>query len=430
MAASISSALGAIKAQLDQQLPTTTIVDLARQLGHRWRQRLLDPATTVHLFLLQLLAAVSLAGLRRVAKVSVSAQALCAAKMRLPLKLLMELVEWASGSEDRTSDLWLGHRLRLVDGSSFLTDDTAELTRSYGKASNQRGQSPGYPMPKLLAAMDWATGAIRKIIALPQASNEPTCLSRLFSYLSPGDLVLGDRGMVSFAHIALMLSQSLHCCMRLSRSMAVRGAGRPAARRHRRLGRQDWLVRWSKPSKRASWMSRKRWDALPSVLILRQIALRLQRPGFRTRWAWIISTLTDEQHYPAQQLVELYGRRWQVEVYFRDMKKTLKVEHFRARTVDGVRKEILALVLLYNLVRRVMSQAATAQAVTADRISFRDALSWLLWSEPGEPLPELVVNKHRRRATEPRQVKRGRKRHTQLKTPRSKARRPAVQAVI
>jgi hypothetical protein len=430
MALSIGPALRAIKAQLDHQLPATTILETAKRLGHRWRKRLLDPAMTVHLCLLQVLAAVSLAGLRRVAKIAVTTQALCAAKMRLPLKVLMALVELANGSEDPASDLWLSHRLRLVDGSSFLAHDTPELSKAYGKASNQRGQSPGYPMPKLLAALDWATGAIRKIIALPQACNEFTCLSRLFSYLCPTDLVLGDRGLVSFAHIALMLRQALECCMRLSRKMIVRGSGRPAARRHQRLGRQDWLVRWTKPQSRPTWMSRKRWEALPSALILRQIAFRLQRPGFRTQWAWIITTLTDPQRYPAQKLAELYGRRWQVEVYFRDMKKTLKMEHFRAKTVEGVRKEILAFVLLYNLVRRVMSQAAAAQGVTADRISFRDALSWLLWSEPGEPLPELVVNPHRRRATEPRQIKRGRKRHTQLKLPRVHARKPAATAVI
>ena len=130
-----------------------------------------------------------------------------------------------------------------------------------------------------------------------------------------------------------------------------------------------------------------RWKTLSNeVLTLRQISFRVYRKGFRVQWAWIITTLLDPEKYPAQELIELYSQRWQVEVYFRDLKKTLGIGMISARTATGVRKEILAFVLLYNLVRRVMQQAAIAQGVSADRVSFIDALRWLLWSAPGQPL--------------------------------------------
>ena len=57
--------------------------------------------------------------------------------------------------------------------------------------------------------------------------------------------------------------------------------------------------------------------------------------------------------------------------------------------MEGVQKEILAFVVLYNLIRQVMLRAAQRQGVDVDRISFADAARWLLWSEPGAELIDL-----------------------------------------
>lgn len=46
----------------------------------------------------------------------------------------------------------------------------------------------------------------------------------------------------------------------------------------------------------------------------------------------------------------------------------------RCKTVAGVHKELRKIALVYNLVRLVMLEAARQQQVSADRISFIDAL--------------------------------------------------------
>ena len=40
----------------------------------------------------------------------------------------------------------------------------------------------------------------------------------------------------------------------------------------------------------------------------------LARPGFRPEWLYRLTTLTDVTRYPAAELVEQYGVRWQVEL--------------------------------------------------------------------------------------------------------------------
>ena len=49
----------------------------------------------------------------------------------------------------------------------------------------------------------------------------------------------------------------------------------------------------------------------------------------------------------------------------------------------------------YNLVHTVMLEAARRQKTTPDRISFIDTVRWLLSAEPGEALPDLLINPSR-----------------------------------
>ena len=433
--ATVAHGLQQVKSHLGELVSPQDIFQICRQLGHKWRQRLLDPAVTVQLFLLQLLAGVALEGLRHVAQIPASAQAICKAKARLPLKLWMELVRRSAVGSSGAAALWNGLTACLVDGTSLMTPDTPALAGHFGKAKNQRGTSRGYPMPKLLALLDLTGGWIAQVITLPCDRQEYTCLSRLFAAaakMGARSLLLGDRGLVSFTHLALLMAAGLQACFRLPRGQVVRGRGHGTRRRLKRLGKQDLLVCWS-AARRPRWMSRKRWEKLGLAqrqLTLRQISFRVCRTGFRTHWAWIVTTLLDPQEYPAQDLIELYSKRWQVEVYFRDLKQTLGMKQLAARTITGVRKEILAFVLLYNLVRRLMQQAAAQQNTTPDRISFIDALRALLWSSPGQPLPRLKINPLRLRPSPPRRLKNARHRFPQLKGSRQALTKPPYRVLL
>jgi Transposase DDE domain len=421
--ATFSAALLHVKEHVEQTLPQEFIYKNCREIGHRWRKRILDPALTVHLLLLQLLAAVALRGLRRAAHVTVSAQAICAARMRLPAKLFVRLVE-RTVPEGLSGTTYKRLKTYIVDGASFMTADNPPLAGKYGKSKNQRGMGNGYPTPKLLALMQAGGGFISKSIILPYARQEFTCLSRLFKAMDPGSLLLGDRGLVSFTHMALLMAGGFQGCFRLPRWQVVFNRGKGSRRLQKRQGKQDILVTWS-ASRRPKWLSKKRWEKVADqTLTLRQISFRVCRKGFRTHWAWIITTLLDPTHDPAQELIELYGERWQIEVHFRDLKRTLNMSMISAKTIQGVQKEVLAFILLYNLIRKVMLEASRQQGVPPDRISFVDAMLWLLHSTPGTPLPELVVNPRRTRNAQPRKLKNARHRFPQLKQSRAELCKP------
>jgi hypothetical protein len=82
----------------------------------------------------------------------------------------------------------------------------------------------------------------------------------------------------------------------------------------------------------------------------------------------------------------LLPRRWVVETNLRHLKQTMKMDVLRCKSRDGVLKELMVCAMVYNLVRVVMGEAARRQHVPVDRISFIDAMRWLLGAEPGDEL--------------------------------------------
>jgi transposase len=285
----------------------------------------------------------------------------------------------------------------------------------------------------MLALLECGGGYIRRAIVLPWKRHEFTCLCRLFKSMVPGSLLMGDRGLVSFVHLLLLTQHGMHGCFQLPRDKVFSKNLRRTSRTRKlkkRLGKQDLLIEWS-AGRKPAWLSDRRWKALrKQTLLVRQICFRVCRKGHRTRWAWIATTLVDPKEYPAQELIELYSRRWQIEVDFRDLKRTLKLHMISAKTIAGVQKEVLAYILLYNLIRSIMNRAAKAQQVPADRISFTDAMRWLLHHVAGAALPKLVVNPVSERKTQPRRVKNARHRYPGLNQSRAESCMPRCEVRI
>ena len=170
-------------------------------------------------------------------------------------------------------------------------------------------------------------------------------------------------------------------------------------------------------------MGEEDFAQLPDTIVVRELRFAIREPACRTRVVTLVTTLLDPERYPAPALAELYRQRWRIEVNFRHLKTTMKMEVLRCRTVEGVIKELLMFALAYNLVRRVMLEAAERQRVTVERISFVDALRWLRTARPGTKLPKLIVLPNRPHRHEPRCIKRRPKGYSRMTKPRDQLRK-------
>ena len=148
----------------------------------------------------------------------------------------------------------------------------------------------------------------------------------------------------------------------------------------RRLGPEDRLVVWQKPKRTEAW-SEEEFAALPETLTLRMIRLRVATPGFRTQSVVLVTTLLDAEAYPAEQLRELYGRRWQVELHFQQIKTHLAMDVLRCKSPALIEREVRMHQIAYNLVRSLMQRSAHLHRVSLRRLSFKGTLDTLRhWS--------------------------------------------------
>jgi hypothetical protein len=436
--------LGRLRQDIAAGLATETIEEGCRKVDHRWRKRLLDPATTIYLFLLQILHGnTACTHVVHFGQWSFSDSAYCQARKRLPLALLHWLLEKTAAVFRAATDAdarWLGHRVWLVDGSSFSMPDTPELQDHFGQPGNQR-KGCGFPVAKWLALFDLTTGMLLRSAALPLRTHEMSQSSAISRGLEPGDLVLGDRGFCSYAHLALVSQRRLNAVFRIHQRQLVdftpgRVSGRrvgakdvaglPRSRWVLAHGESDQVVIWSKPKRKPSWMEQEEYDALPEELTVRELRYRVEVPGYRVREITLVTTLLDAAVYSASALADLYYRRWQVELNFRHIKTTMKMDVLRCETVEGVLKELAVFCLAYNLVRSAMVESARLQGVAEDRVSLVDAVRWLIGVEESD-VSVLVVNPRRPGRVEPRVVKRRPKQYMRMTKPRDELRKQLPQ---
>lgn len=295
----------------------------------------------------------------------------CQARGQLPLERLDD-IHHAVVSEAQvglaTRDLWCGLRVHVVDGTTLTAPDTPENQEGFPQQKVQR-PGCGFPIIRLVALFALATGMITGWIHGAWGQSELALLQLLWEELRPGELLLGDRGFCAWGLLAQCQARQVHAVFR------VRGSRRRDLRRGKRLSRDEREVHWIKPTLRPRTITAQEWASLPEVLCLRLVRCRVNVRGFRTRQVILVTTLLDREVYPLHALSQLYLRRWEMELTLRHLKVTLQMDHLSCKTPENIEREIRLHLLMHNLVRRVLLEAARRHRAPLNRLSFAGALA-------------------------------------------------------
>src|SRR6516225_3369831 len=209
-----------------------------------------------------------------------------------------------------------------------------------------------------------------------KGQGEVSLLRRLWDVLRPGDVVLADRLTANWTTIAMLQGRGIELVSRLNK------AHRKADfRRGRRLGADDHVVRWAKPTSIRS-LDREAYHALPESITVREARVRVAQPGFRARSIVVVTTLLDPRQASKEDLATLYRARWHNELDIRSLKSAMQMRELRCKTPGLVRKEVWAHILAYNLLRTVMAQAAARHGVEPRSLSFTGAMQTLEAFQP------------------------------------------------
>ena len=290
------------------------------------RERLYPPVTLFWAFLFQVLnpampcqevvgklRAWALTRRERRGKPSLGTAAYCQARCGLSLHLLEAVFDELRGHLCRRASsawLWCGHQVTVLDGTSFSMPDTPENQKEWPQPRTQK-KGCGFPVAKMLGVFCLSTGAWLGHALSKWRCHDLGLWQSIRHLLDKGDVLVGDAGFCAYALIAELKAHGVDTVFRLHQK-------RPKdMRRGKKLGKDDRLQVWSKPAQRPAgspWKKRE-WNKLPAKIEVRIVRVKIERRGFRTRCLWIATTCTDPVRYPAQQLAELYYRRWSIELF-------------------------------------------------------------------------------------------------------------------
>jgi hypothetical protein len=133
-------------------------------------------------------------------------------------------------------------------------------------------------------------------------------------------------------------------------------------------------VIWAKPRNKPANMTPEQWQALPATLIVRLVRFRVPTANGRCKKITLVTTLTDPWLWPLEVLASLYARRWQIELFFDDIKTTLHLEMLSCLTPAMIHKQLEMHLIAYNLIRSIMAEAACACHAPLERLSFKGTL--------------------------------------------------------
>jgi hypothetical protein len=311
---------------------------------------------------------------------SAETSAYCQARKRLPEAFFSQIAKQTGRQLDakaKSDWLWKNRRVYIFDGATVSMPDTYENQKAYPQPPQQK-PGVGFPLMRFAAIFSLACGAVLDVGMCRYAGkgqSELALLRQMWSLFQPGSIMLADRLMCAWTELVMLKQRGVESVCRFTSHRKT------DFRRGKRLGKDDHIVTWFKPTKPRS-IDTPTYNTLPDSLTIRECRVRIVQPGFRVKVIVIATTLLDHVTYPPSELAELYRARWNAELDLRSLKETMQMDVLRCKTPELVHKELYTHILAYNLIRSILAQAAHKHQLQPRTLSFKGAIQTLQAFQP------------------------------------------------
>ena len=416
-------------------LTSAELLETTEALLPEHRERLYPPSVALSMFMRQVLEAdgscqkaVNGWAAQRMADgltaCSVRTGGYCRARQRLPLEMVRTLTRETGRQLSKKALaqwLWRGRSVKLVDGTGISMPDTPQNQACYPQPNTQ-APGVGFPLARLVMVICLASGAALDAAIGPHSgkgSGELGLVRALLEGFAPGDVMLADALYCNYFLIATLRAAGVDVLFEQN------GARITDFRRGQSLGARDHIVRWPKPAARPQWMTPEQYADFPDELTVREVKVAHQV---------LVTTLLNQRQVSKDDLSALYARRWNVELDLRNLKTTTGMDVLSCQTPQMNEKQLWVHLLAYNVIRRLMAQAACNAGVDPRELSFKHTVQlWTEWVARGLSATKdcgrlftLIAQcrvGNRAGRIEPRMRKRRPKPYPWLKIPRAQARR-------
>jgi IS4 transposase len=270
----------------------------------------------------------------------ISASALSQARQKFRYTAFIELLEECVVKpmyNDRGHKRYKGHRLLAIDGSTLRLPTSKELIDAFGTVRYMNGrQAVGVDTVESKASVLYdvlneipLAGSIH-----PGRTNDIVAAQQHLENLGEGDILMADRGFISYAFFAQILAQNAH--------FIIRVRDNTYERYHHLLSnstQNDVIV----DIERSTYFSND--TELPGSLRIRFVKIILGDGEVEI----LATSLLDRKRYPFKDFKKLYYKRWRIETFFQVIKSRLAVDNFTGRTVEAIKQDFFSTLFVSGL---------------------------------------------------------------------------------
>jgi hypothetical protein len=293
-------------------------------------------------------------------------------RARLPWEVFTDVMQRAlrpRATGTHKEAFWRQWRLVAIDGTQFSVTNTPQFKKQMTKAKSRRGRAA---FAKLSTVVLLEIGLHNPLAAsIGRRGQSEWELSRgLLAQVPKKALLLADR----LYGCAAFIAEALAACQRVGSHFLIRVRTDRKVQTQRRYPDGSRLIRVGlrqkdNPNRIVEWLE------------LREIHAQVARKGFRPQSVRLWTSLLDWKEAPSDELAQLYTRRWEHELYYREIKRQLrKTDVLQSHTLETAAQEVAAIILASALVAAERARVATGQ-LPALRVSFVKVLELLqpLW---------------------------------------------------
>lgn len=255
-------------------------------------------------------------------------------------------------------------RLMSIDGTCLDLADTEANEEHFGRPGSKReGSSGAFPQARLVGLAECGTHAIVDVALGAYSDNEQRLAPDLFRSLSPGMLVLADRGFLSHAlwSAAAATGADLLWRTKTNHVLAVE-----------RVLADGSFLSTIYPSQK----DRRNRRSGTTVRVVEYTVGDTVTPGQDPVTYRLLTTVLDPKRAPAPDLAALYPERWEFETALDELKTHQRSPRvvLRSKMPDGVTQEVYGYLCVHYAIRWLMHAVAHAARGDPDRLSFTRAL--------------------------------------------------------
>lgn len=318
-------------------------------------------------------------------------------RQRMGLKpfewLMRHALKPLADGRSHKSCFYKGLRLCGIDGSRWSVTNTPQILDKMSKAAARRLQAAFAKVEMCVLVELGLHNPVAAAVSV-EGEHEWSLAEKLLESLPKGSLLIVDR----LYGCGKYLKKLMEGCEASKSQLLVRARSDIKNHKAERLSDGSALVSINERNSRNKVIGQIR---------VREIRGRVKKPGSR-KWSEVRlwTTLLDQKKYRAQELLELYGLRWEQEIFYKELKiHTRGGEVLQSHTPETAAQEVAALLMACSIIAEQRSEAARSGKLQPLSISFVKTLEkitglWAVFEVSGDLLDEETKQEMLRRVRE------------------------------